>query len=129
MYSRRHMLRLAIILSIAALAISLVVLVPTMLSAKQFSVVLFSLLPIAAFALAVAAYLRRLSNPWHLSFTWLFNGIVAMYLGFSLLFMGFFVSREHPTGVVIVVMVALFLPAFLNSILLYPTSPKRQIER
>jgi len=83
----------------------------------------YLLFPILAFAGAVAIYTGHLSGPWFKSITWLLNGIITAAFGFELIFDGrqFFMSQPFRFAIVLLLLAA----SLLNSIALYPKSPKR----
>lgn len=80
------------------------------------------LLSVFAFAGAIAVYTGHLAGPWLKSFTWLFNGILVVAFGLFLIFDGrqFFTNEPFRFAI----MVLLLAASLLNSIALYPKSPK-----
>jgi len=85
----------------------------------------FFLIPVAAFALAIAVYSGHLSGPWSSSIAWLLNGIMAMASGFTVIFDGWPMLSSQPLHLSVTALV--LVSSLLNTIILYPRSPKPQI--
>jgi hypothetical protein len=109
----------AVLWSCIALAISFAFVFPIALRGYAFASLL---IPIAAFAFAVAIYASHITATWFSSVTWLLNGIVLAFFGFMVLFSGFSLATHQPLRFLGILV--LLLSSLLNAIVLYPKSAK-----
>jgi hypothetical protein len=110
--------------SFVALAVCFALVFPMMLHGYGTSSLL---LPFAAFAFALAVYFGHIRSTWFSSLTWLLNGIVAAFCIFGVLLTGFSFMSQHPIR--FAAFLVLLSSALLNSIILYPKSPRKSRER
>jgi len=105
--------------SCIALAVSFAFVFPIALRGSGFASVL---LPVGASAFALSIYTGHITSTWFSSLAWLLNGIVAALFGFMVVFSGLSFITQQPVR--FAGFLVLLLSALLNSIVLYPKSPK-----
>src|ERR1700733_4859030 len=86
-----------------ALAISVVFVVRTVLAGYHLSGI-YLLVPILAYACALAIYTGFMSGPWFSSITWLLNGIMAMATGGEAAFNWHTLLRDQPFHFVVILL-------------------------
>jgi hypothetical protein len=105
-----------------ALPIAILFIFPMTIGENNTSLIISLLIPIAAFAFALAVYTGHITSPWFSSLAWLLNGIVAIFFTFGIIFDGATFAAQQPIRFAIVVVFA--LSAILNSLALYPRAVK-----